>query len=175
MRLRNTESRLDGARQVLCLGKFRENSHEAVAESGTIHFAAVMLLALLTVLGISISSMSTTELQIARNEADSKQAFYTAEGDARRAVMEIRQGAYPIDDVFFPKALAAYGPSGQSSDSPYRVFGEPYAVSVTYLGVFPAPKGFSSIAFSRYDYEVQAGNTASRVRVRCARIGRNGP
>lgn len=143
-------------------------------ESGSIHFVAVMLVALLTVLGMSISSMSTTELQIARNEGDSKQAFYIAEGGAQRAVMEVRQGTYPIDNIFLPGVLAACDPSGQISDSPYRIAGEPYAISVSYLGVFPAPKGFSSIEFSRYDYEVRARKDASRVRVRCGRIGRKG-
>ena len=54
-------------------------------DTGSVMVAALMVLVLLTIIGISASNISTTEVQIATNSLRYERAFYTAEAGLQHA------------------------------------------------------------------------------------------
>jgi type IV pilus assembly protein PilX len=64
-------------------------------ERGYVIIAALMILALLTIIGVSASHISTTEVQIATNELLYERAFYTAEAGLSR-LRQLLKTSYPL-------------------------------------------------------------------------------
>ena len=64
-------------------------------ERGYVIIVALMILALLTIIGVSASHMSTTEVQIAANELLYERAFYTAEAGLSR-LRQFLKTSYPL-------------------------------------------------------------------------------
>jgi Tfp pilus assembly protein PilX len=60
-------------------------------EKGVALLSALMIMALLTVLGLSASNTSTTELKIAGNEKTSAMAFYAAEAGVNFAIATLKE------------------------------------------------------------------------------------
>lgn len=66
-------------------------------EHGYVMVVALMVVALLTVICVSASQMSTTEVQITRNELLYERAFYTAEAGLSR-LRPMLKASYPLPD-----------------------------------------------------------------------------
>ncbi len=140
---------------------------------------AFILLVILTVIGIFASRTAQMDLQIAANQIPYKKNFYTAEGGLYREAAELGRGNYAITDINSPQMLVSRvgatvtGPcSPPPAPNPHIVFGQTYDFRVDYIGYYPPPTGFSSLHFSRYDYNVNV--TANKVRV-ASRLYKIGP
>lgn len=136
-------------------------------QKGYITVSAIFILAILTVLGISVSHISNTDIWISRNEAISDNDFYIAEGGLRREVQELGRGSYRAAEFFRRHVVATH----DSIPHPHTVMGEPYAFTVEYVGRFPPVKGFSAKAFSRYDYTIDIVKNRARLRGRYYIVG----
>lgn len=143
----------------------------SVCETGSINGVAVFFLALLTIVGASVTYLSINEVWISRNEEIRKRDFYIAEGGAHREGREIGSGKYNVENIHSPLIVATEKSPSLPGPAPHFVSGEPYDFSIEYKGFFPPLKGFSNKHFSRYDYEVQARHGLGHVTVRYARIG----
>ncbi len=139
--------------------------------SGSINGVALFFLALLTIVGASLISMSIGEVWISRNEQIRKKEFYIAEGGAQREAREIGAGNYPAGGESLPLVVATDKSPSLPVPAPHRILGESYQFSIEYKGAFPALKGFSSKNFSRYDYDVQVLHGKAQIKARYARIG----
>ena len=64
-------------------------------ENGSAIVLALIILAVLTIIGISASTTSTIELKIVRNERIDQQNFYTAEASVYEGAQRIEQEANP--------------------------------------------------------------------------------
>lgn len=148
----------------------RENPSKSGTQQGSVTIIALMMLVVLTLLGVSVTRTSTTDIQIAANEIPFKQNFYLAEGGLHRESAELGRGNYPLVDVNTPGELANQSSSGLPG-LPHEINGTSYDFTVDYLGNFQPPAGYSTIHFSRYDYfiDVRGGNV--RVAARYYRIG----
>ena len=131
-------------------------------EKGNITVIALMILVILTLIGISASTTSTIDMQIARNEIPHKQNFYIAEGGQNREAAEIGAGNYPVTDINNKIELA----NQADFDPPHKVLDNSYDFAVDYEGYYPPPTGYSIIHFSRYDYSVDV-----RGRISTASVG----
>lgn len=68
-------------------------------ENGSVMLIALLIMALLTIIGVSAINDTTTELQIARNDAIYKINFFRADGSARQAVQMLENTANPGTDL----------------------------------------------------------------------------
>jgi Tfp pilus assembly protein PilX len=132
-------------------------------EEGNLTIIAFVLLVVLTLVGIFATRTAQIDLLTAYNEVPYKQNFYVAEGGVNREATELGKGS--------PSNVGI-------NNAPRDLLGKSYKVSVNYLGAFVAPKGFSAVHFSRYDYDVEAKTdltgTSGQVRV-AARVYKVGP
>jgi hypothetical protein len=141
------------------------------SEQGNVLVVALMFLVVLTLIGIFATRTANIDLQIAANEIPYKRNFYLTEGGVNREAAEIGRGSYvPPNVSAFPTILAEHT-SGSLPAPAHQVFGEPYEFTVRYMGFFPAPSGYSSLHFSRYDYDAVAREGNVRVAGRYYRIG----
>ena len=140
-------------------------------EDGTITVVALMMLVVLTILGISISRTATIDIQIAGNELFQKQDFYVAEGGVHREAQEIGSGNYVVTDVLNPHVVATESSAGLPPPTPHQVMGESYDFTLSYVGYFIPPAGYSATNFSRYDYNIDAQQGNLGVNARYYQIG----
>jgi len=138
---------------------------------GSVTFLVVVILSLLTIMGICVSGISRVEQLISRNEAGYQNDFYISEGGVSREAQEIRNGSYPVSDIHSSKRLATEGTGNLPMPSPHTVAGYPYSFSISYSGISIPVKGFSAIAFNRYDYEIDVRKNESRIKAVFCRIG----
>lgn len=129
-------------------------------ENGYVTVVALIILVILTFIGISASRTSSTDILIARNQIPYKQGFYIAEGGQNKEATRIGRGDYPV-------AM----PTVNSSDEISA--GNSYDYEVKYKGRYPAPAGYSSLHFNRYDYEVitEGGDSKVKIKARYYSIG----
>jgi hypothetical protein len=132
-------------------------------EKGNVTVIAFVLLTVLTLIGIFATRTSQIDLQTAYNEVPYKQNFYIAEGGMNLEAAELGKGS----------------PSNVGIHEVNRDWlGKKYNASVDYLGAYVAPKGYSAVHFSRYDYNVEAKTVATtasgQVRV-ASRVYKIGP
>jgi len=140
-------------------------------ETGSLTILALVVLATLTILGASISSITNTELGIAKNEASGKNAFYMAEGGLQREARELGKGNYSVDSIHSPQHVATQTTARLPPPIPHTVMGERYDFTVDYLGCFLPRKGFSATEFTRYDFTVQVCRKSITIKARYGRIG----
>ncbi|RPJ82992.1 MAG: hypothetical protein EHJ94_00645 [Deltaproteobacteria bacterium] len=139
--------------------------------TGSVTFMVVVVLSLLTILGICGSSISRIELLISRNEAGCHSDFYISEGGVSREAQEIGNGGYPIQDIHTSEIIATDRTSNLPGPSPHKVAGYPYEFSIGYSGVSIPAKGYSAIAFNRYDYTIDVKKNESRIKSVYCKIG----
>ena len=139
--------------------------------NGAMIFTVVIILSVLTILGICGSGISRLELLISRNEAGYLNDFYISEGGVAREAQEIGNGGYPIRDIHAGQILATDNAIDVSGTAPHEVEGNPYSFSITYSGVAVPAKGFSAIAFNRYDYEIDVRKNEARITSVYCRVG----
>ncbi|MBN1906741.1 MAG: pilus assembly PilX N-terminal domain-containing protein [Deltaproteobacteria bacterium] len=128
-------------------------------ENGNVTVIALMILVILTIIGISASRTSTTDMQIARNQIPHKQDFFVSEGGQNREAAFIGTGGYPVTNINIPKQL----------DDPAVVdkreittAGKSYDYEIYYEGHFLPPKGYSTEGYARYDYTVDTKGGTSK-------------
>ena len=68
-------------------------------ENGSVMLIALLIMALLTIIGVSAINDTTTELQIARNDAIYKINFFQADGSVRQGVQMLEETADPETDL----------------------------------------------------------------------------
>ena len=141
-------------------------------EQGNVTLFALLILAVLTLIGLAVSRQTSTDIQIAGNMIPYKQEFYVAEGGVAREVAELNRGSYPILTIDFPQLLASDTDTGLPAPA-HQVNGEPYQFTVRYIGFFrpPTGSGFSIIKYSRYDYEIDSRGGNAHVVARAYSIG----
>lgn len=138
-------------------------------EQGNVLIISLMILVILTLIGISVTRTSNTDMLIARNEIPFKSEFYVAEGGLNREVSEVGQGNYIPADLDTPGLV-----TDQSIESPpHNVGGTAYAYNfnVNYKGFFLPPAGYSTTDFSRYDYEIDTNFGNAQVAGRYFTVG----
>ena len=139
------------------------------SEEGNVLIVAFVLLVVLTLIGIFATRTAQIDLLVAYNEVPYKQNFYVAEGGVNREAAELGTSA-PANI----KPLADNTQTTRTLASNYT-----YRYLVHQLGAYVAPKGYSAIHFSRYDYSVQAwaggGTSASGEVSVSSRVYKVGP
>ncbi|MFC1823650.1 PilX N-terminal domain-containing pilus assembly protein [Thermodesulfobacteriota bacterium] len=92
---------------------FEKGSNKWQQEEGSVLVIALILLVLLTVIGISASTTSEIELQIAGNERFHKMAFYAADGGTEAGIELLEQNiearGFTANPVFLGSAPAGDG------------------------------------------------------------------
>lgn len=134
-------------------------------ENGNVTVIALMMLVILTLIGISASRTSTTDMQIARNQIPHKQDFFISEGGQNRESANIGLGAHPVTDVNNPGLL---------DNGTHEVLtGKTYDYTIGYEGHFLPPKGYSTESYARYDYSVdtKGGDSDFEIDGRYYKIG----
>jgi hypothetical protein len=119
-----------------------------MTETGNITVVALMILVILTLIGISASRTSNTDVIAARNLIPHKQDFYVAEAGQNMEAIRIGSGDYPVIDSDNAGLVLA-------EETEEVVPGNFCDYRVTYKGHFIPPKGYSALYFTRHDYEVQ--------------------
>jgi len=139
------------------------------SEKGNVMIIAFVLLVVMTLIGIFATRTAQIDLLVAYNEVPYKQNFYMAEGGVNREAAELGTSA--------PKNIKPLGDDTRTTrtlDSNYS-----YRYLVHQMGTFVAPKGYSAIHFSRYDFSIQAwsgGETSASGEVSVAsRVYKVGP
>lgn len=140
-------------------------------EGGSITIVALVMLAVLTVLGITITRISSTDIQIAGNELFRRQEFYVAEGGVNREAQEVGSGNYEVTDIYVSHVMATQLSVELPLPVPHQVMGETYDFTLQYIGLFVPPAGYSAITFNRYDYDVDAQHGVGGVDTRYYKIG----
>ena len=138
-------------------------------QEGNVMILAFILLIILTLLGIFATRTAQIDLQVAYNEIPYRQNFYIAEGGVNREAAELGTAN--------PANVQPTGDNTRTTrtlSSTYR-----YDYLVHALGAYVAPKGYSAIHFSRYDYSVETwagGGTSASGEVNVAsRLYKIGP
>jgi len=140
-------------------------------EGGSLTVTAVLILAVLTILGVSVGKMATTELWISRNEAILGKNFYLAEGGLGREAQELGNGSYNARDIYHPSIVATSRSADLPAPAPHTIGGESYAFTVAYSGFTVPSKGFSARAFSRYNYDIGVRKNSTHMEARYYTIG----
>lgn len=138
-------------------------------EEGNVMILAFILLVVLTLIGIFATRTAQIDLQVAYNEVPYRQTFYIAEGGVNREAAELGTAA--------PANIKPTGDDTKTTRTLSSTYSYRYLVHE--LGAYVAPKGYSAIHFSRYDYSVKTwagGGTSSSGEVSVAsRLYKVGP
>ena len=127
-------------------------------DNGNVTVIALMILVILTLLGISASRTSSTDILTSRNQIPHIQDFYIAEGGQSRESARIGKGDYPIFSIY-DSGTALENSTAEISS------GYSYDYDVTYKGRYPPPSGYSILHFNRYDYGVTTKGGKSKVKI----------
>jgi Tfp pilus assembly protein PilX len=138
-------------------------------EKGNVMILAFILLVVLTLIGIFASRTAQIDLQVAYNEVPYRQNFYIAEGGVNREAAELGTAN--------PANIKPIGDETRTTRTLSSTYS--YQYRVHQLGTYVAPKGYSAILFSRYDYSVETwagGGTSASGEVNVAsRLYKVGP
>ena len=139
---------------------------ERKKENGSITIIALMILVILTVIGISVSKTSNTDILAARNQIPYAQNFYIAEGAQNKEAVKISRGDYPVADLEGSEVILEKS-TGQITS------GISYDYEITYKGAYPPPSGYSILHFNRFDYGVKTKikTTGFSINARYSTIG----
>ena len=150
------------------------------SERGAALVLAVMMLAVLTLFGISATTTGLIEIDIARNEKFHDMAFYRAESGWRYAVdwLDLHPDGV-VEDYASVAAPASFaeGFSRASAAQPEIVGDEEFAVAIAYSGGGYAPLWDSD--YRRFRYAVSAaglgpGGARSRIEAHPGKIFHTG-
>lgn len=158
-------------------------------QGGSITVIAMVTLVLLTVMGISLSMITTVDIRIYGNERSFKENFYLAEGAQNREAQELghRSSSIPLQ-IIKNNTLKCVWTNAEDNDALYpnlthEVNGEKYNFTVKYMGYDdPIPqKGYGVGLFVASNYiissEVAPPKKGVRIRSRYYTIipNPNGP
>ncbi|MBN2418694.1 MAG: hypothetical protein JXL81_04870 [Deltaproteobacteria bacterium] len=117
-------------------------------DDGNISVVALLILVILTLIGMSASRTSSTDILVAQNQVPYKEDFYIAEGGQNKEASRISRGDYPVNDLEDWEIIL--------EDSTGEIApGNSYDYEISYKGSYPPPPGFSILHFKRFDYEVK--------------------
>ena len=139
-------------------------------EEGSVLVVALVVLALLTILGMAASRLSETELGMAAGWKSQKQAFYAAEAAGSYAARS--PGLYDQTNMVTGAPKVFSSPSGLLGK------GQSFTGSVEYLGHSDVPRGsgFEAGRFRAYRYKIQCvgqgpSGAKANVEIGCYRLG----
>lgn len=137
-------------------------------ETGNVSVVALMILVILTLIGISASRTSNTDIIIARNQIPYKKDFYIAEGAQNKEAIKISRGDYPVNNIGDPEVILDNSTSEITA-------GNSYEYEISYKGAYPPPSGYSILHFNRFDYGVKTkiNKTGLTINARYYIIGPN--
>lgn len=143
-----------------------EMTVKLIKDNGNVTVVALLVLVILTLIGISASTTSNTDVLVARNQIPYKQDFYIAEGGQNKEAIKIARGDYPIGNTEDSDIIL-----DESTDE--IASGNSYDYRISYKGAFPPPSGYSILHFNRYDYGVKTKikNTELTINARYYTIG----
>ena len=136
-------------------------------QNGNVTVVALLILVILTLIGISASRTSSTDIIAARNQIPYKQDFYVAQGGQNQEAAKIGRGDYYVNNMD-DSGIILDASTGKIT------VGNSYDYTVSYEGHYPPPAGYSILHFSRYDYGVTTKGGESKVKIN-ARYYRIGP
>jgi len=150
-------------------------------DKGSALILALLILVLLTLMGISATTTSTIEVQMAGNEKFYEMAFYTAESGWQRALNWL-DDQYPgvtqnlVWDGATGTFVEAEGPLDDEDTDGISLSGDnntEYHVKIEFVGTAPVP-GYGT-NFRRFNYRVDStgigpANARSEVRVVAGKI-----
>lgn len=143
-------------------------------EDGSIIVIALVVLALVTVIGISSTNTTSVELQIAANEKFQKIAFYSAESGWQSTVAYLDQ-QFPLitDDVGWDASGTYTTAKFNNPDSRSLSTDSGFAASADFTGTAVAP-GYGT-DFKRFLYTVTSSgsgpnNAQSQIIITCGKI-----
>ncbi len=152
-------------------------SDQQKGEQGYIVVVALVILTLLSIIGISASRTTSTELLITENEKSHKTAFYAAE--AARGYVARKTTLYGLNNITVGGTIDFPNPSDSAEE--YLLSTNPkqsFKGNVEYLGSFPVPrgKGFEVGKFQAHKYKMtcygySSSNAQSKVETGFFRIG----
>lgn len=152
----------------------RSFSNPQSNERGSILIVTLLILAILTMVGISASTTTEIELQIAGNENFHKIAFYSAE--AARGYVAGNPDLYGSANTTLGKKLSF--PNTDPSQKHALSTGQSFNGDVEYMGSFTVPRGsgFDAGKFKGHRYKMACrgygpSNARSEVEVIFYRIG----
>ena len=117
-------------------------------DDGNVSVAALMILFILTLIGISASRTSNTDILVAQNQIPYKEDFYIAEGGQNKEAVKISRGDYPVANIKDSDVILDSA-TGEISAGNY------YDYEISYKGAYAPPPGYSILHFKRFDYEVK--------------------
>jgi hypothetical protein len=115
---------------------------------GNVSVIALMILVILTLIGISASRISNTDIIVAQNQIPYKKDFYIAEGGQNKEAIKISSGDYPVANIEDQDVILDASTSEISA-------GNNYDYEITYKGAYLPPSGYSVLHFNRFDYGVK--------------------
>lgn len=144
-------------------------------EKGSILVVALIMLALLSLIGLASTRTSSIELKITGNEKFQKIAFYTAE--SARGYVVRNSNLYGPDNI-----VAGSGLNFPNNGNPAEKYGlggsQEFNGNVQYLGSFNAPRGsgFEAGKFQAHKYMMTCdgygpGNSQKQIETGFYRIG----
>jgi Tfp pilus assembly protein PilX len=151
-------------------------------ENGSIIVVGVLLLTLLTVIGLSASRTSTTEVQITTNAQNYQMAFYVADSGWKEGALWLDdQAAAPLQINTTGDVVRNFG--GGAADVLNDTFPDgtedrvveqiPYWYQVTYLSDQRAPGNDSS--YRRFNYGISSiADRTQQIDVRISKVCRVG-
>ena len=152
-------------------------SYQQKGEQGYIVVVALVILTLLSIIGISASRTTSTEILIARNEKSNKIAFYAAE--AARGYVARNTTLYGLNNITVGGSIDFPNPLDSAEE--YLLSTNPkqsFKGDVEYLGSFPVPrgKGFEAGKFQAHKYKMacygySSSNAQSQIETGFFRIG----
>ena len=117
-------------------------------EKGNITVIALMILFILTLIGMSASRTTNTDILAARNHIPFKKDFYIAEGGQNEEAVKIGRGDYPVINIEDSEVILEKS-TGEITA------GNSYDYEISYKGSSPPPAGYSILRFKRFDYGVK--------------------
>ena len=152
-------------------------SYQQKGEQGSVLVVALVMIILLSIIGISASKTTSTELLIASNEKSHKTAFYAAE--AARGYVARKTTLYGLDNITVGGTIDFPNPLDSAEE--YLLSTNPrqsFKGNVEYLGSFPVPrgKGFEVGKFQAHKYKMtcygySSSNAQSKVETGFYRVG----
>lgn len=138
-----------------------------IDEKGSIMIVALLILLLLTVIGISATTTTITEIQIAGNEKVHKIAFYAAE--AAREYVKVNTGLYGVANTTVGGLGITFPDAADLTVQQQLAPGQSFSGTVTYKGKGTAAGGPSrgtgdaqdKIEFHRYQIDITGSGPAN--------------
>lgn len=151
------------------------NKSRISEEKGAAMVISLMVLVILSLLGSGAIITTTTQVQIAANQKQSKIAFYAAESGWQRVAQWLDQQSLLITNDMTDQEIAE-DLTGIDSATSVPVASDDdinFSASITYNGMGNAP-GYST-DFKRFDYKIEStgrghNNASSRVTVNVEKV-----